>query len=51
MIPTELEWKPCLYRILHFPFNLRLIIEVELGGKVAYHTKVVPVRDNELDLR
>jgi hypothetical protein len=27
MIRLELEWKPCLYRILHFPFNLRLSIE------------------------
>jgi hypothetical protein len=24
------EWKPCLRRVLHFPFNLRLRIEIHL---------------------
>jgi hypothetical protein len=26
----RVEWKPCLRRRLHFPFNLRLIIEIYL---------------------
>jgi hypothetical protein len=30
MIPSELEWKPCLCRILYFPFSLRLRIEIYL---------------------
>jgi hypothetical protein len=27
---VRVEWKPCLRRILHFPFNLRLSIEIHL---------------------
>jgi hypothetical protein len=30
MIPVRAEWKPFLHRILHFPFNLRLSIEIHL---------------------
>jgi hypothetical protein len=30
MIPLELEWKPYLCWLLHFPFNLRLSIEIYL---------------------
>jgi hypothetical protein len=26
----RVEWKPCLRRVLHFPFNLRLSIEIHL---------------------
>jgi hypothetical protein len=30
MVTLEFEWKPCLCRILHCPFNLRLSIEIYL---------------------
>jgi hypothetical protein len=36
----RVEWKPCLRRILHFPFNLRLSIEIHLK-----HTLVVVTKD------
>jgi hypothetical protein len=26
----RVEWKPYLHRVLHFPFNLRLSIEIHL---------------------
>jgi hypothetical protein len=37
MILSGLEWKPCLCRILHFPFNSRLSIvpKREFSGRVA----------------
>jgi hypothetical protein len=50
MIPSELEWKPCLCRILHFPFNLRLIV-IEPPKSLGPPTVVLVHRtsDNPVD--
>jgi hypothetical protein len=31
----RVEWKPCLRRRLHFPFNLRLSIEIHLKNTLV----------------